>query len=92
MKMNKRGNAWVNVALAFAVGLISLAITAILLNSFKATETNVSKPAWLILNNTETFLLNATGQLGNAGTILGVMALVAIVAIFGFFGYQKMKG
>lgn len=88
--LNKKGNAWVSVASGFGVALISLAIIAVVISALKGTQT-VGTVAYTILNNSETFLLNATGQLGTAGTVLGIMALVVIVAYFGFMGYQKYK-
>ena len=47
-----------------------------------------------ITNNGLTFLSNTTGQLGTAGTILGVSLLLVIIAGVGFAGYsayQKMR-
>lgn len=47
-----------------------------------------------ITNNGLTFLSNTTGQLGTAGTILGVSLLLVIIAGIGFAGYsayQKMR-
>ena len=92
-RMGKRGNVgggWAGIAMGFGVALIGLAIVAIVLGAFKTTQANTTV-AYTILNNTETFLLNATSQLGSAGTILGIMAIVAIVAVFGFLGYQKFN-
>jgi amino acid transporter len=89
-RIGKRGNAWVSIASGFAVGLIALAVVAIVISAFKGTQTS-GTPAYNVLNNTETFMLNATNQLGTAGTILGVMAIVAIIAVFGFMGYQKYQ-
>jgi hypothetical protein len=91
--LGKRGNVgggWAGIAMGFGVALIGLAIVAIVLGAFKTTQSS-GTVAYTILNNTETFLLNATSQLGSAGTILGIMAIVAIVAVFGFLGYQKFN-
>lgn len=38
-----------------------------------------------------TFLNNTTGQLGTAGTILGVSLLLVIIAGIGFAGYSSYK-
>lgn len=88
---NKRGNIWVNVLLGFGIGIISVAILAIVISALKGTQT-VGTVSYSILNNTETFMLNSTNQLGTSGTVLGIMALVVIVGIFGFMGYQKIGG
>lgn len=92
-KLAKKGNVgagWAGVATGFAIALVSLAIIAVVISALKGTQT-AGTVAYNVLNNTETFMLNATSQLGTAGTVLGIMALVAIVAVFGFLGYQKYK-
>lgn len=89
-KMSRRGNIWASVLSGFGIALISVAILAVVISALKGTQT-AGTVAYNVLNNTETFMLNATGQLGTAGTVLGIMALVVIVGVFGFLGYQKLK-
>jgi len=59
-------------------------------NSIKSSLTGAGN----ITNDGLEFLTNVTGQLGTAGTILGVSLLLVIIAGVGFAGYsayQKMR-
>lgn len=91
LSVSRKGQtAWSGIALAVAGSVIAIAVTAIVLQAFRDSQT-ANTSAYNISNGGLTFLLNATNQFGTAGTILGVMLIVFIVGAFGFLGYQALS-
>jgi hypothetical protein len=90
---SKRGQAaggWVTFGVALAISVVSFVVLAIMLGALRDSQTANSLP-YNISQNGLTFLSNVTGQLGTAGTILGVSLLLVIIAGIGFAGYSVYK-
>jgi len=94
-RMNRKGQVggWVSFGLGLAISVVSFVVLAIMLGALQTSQTTNSLP-YNISGNGLTFLSNVTGQLGTAGTILGVSLLLVIIAGVGFAGYtayQKVR-
>lgn len=87
--MDKRGQAggWAAFGIGLAIAVVSFVVLAIMLGALQTSQTVNSLP-YNISGNGLTFLSNTTGQLGTAGTILGVSLLLVIIAGVGFAGYS----
>lgn len=91
--MSRRGQAaggWASFGVALAISVVSFVVLAIMLGALQTSQTANSLP-YNISGNGLTFLSNVTGQLGTAGTILGVSLLLVIIAGVGFAGYSAYQ-
>lgn len=96
MKKAKKGqtNVFMALVMGLGIGIVAIAILAIMLQAFKDSQTANSIGA-NISGDGLTFLDNTTSQFGTAGTILGVSLLLVIIGAIGFgayAGYQKFRG
>lgn len=94
-QMSKKGQvgAWLTAGIAVIGGLVVWAVSAIVMQAFRDSQTTNSY-AYNISQGGLTFLANASSQLGTAGTILGVSLLLVIMGAVGFgayMGYQKFR-
>lgn len=90
-KLNTRGNVaegWIGMIIAIAVGIFSVAAVLLGLNAFGESVPNGSD-AEQVIDNAETFAVNATDQLPTVGTLLGVALLIAVVAGGGIYAYDR---
>lgn len=92
MMKSKRGQTggFLAVVAGIGVGVITIAVLAIMLGAF-STSLTANSYEKNITNRGLEFLDNATDQFSTAGTILGVTLLLAIVALVGFGGYSAYK-
>lgn len=95
--MNNKGNLAAIAAGvgAFAIGLITLVLVAVIIASLMTTSAigaqNCSSVAWCIANNTLGMLLNFSAQLGLAGTVLGFTVIFVGLALIGYYSYNKVN-
>jgi len=89
---NRKGNAnmIVGTIVALGIGVIVIAVIAIMLGAFK-TDLTADTYEYNVTNRGLTFLDNATSKFGTAGTIVGVMFLLGVIGVGGFLGYQGYK-
>lgn len=73
-----------------AIGVVTLAVLAIMLNALQASQTANSYAANITADGL-TFLDNLTSQFGTAGTVLGVSLLLVIIAALGIGGYTAYQ-
>ena len=92
MKLNKKGQAEavVKTIVALGIGVIVIAVIAIMLGAFQSDLTTDSME-YNVSGRGLTFLDNATSKFGTAGTIVGVMFLLGILGGGAFLGYQAYK-
>lgn len=86
---NRRGQeafSWTFFGMMIAVSIVSFVVLAIMLGALQGTTT-ANSAEYNITGDGLTFLANLTGQMGTAGTILGVSLLLVIIAGVGFAGY-----
>jgi len=96
MHKQKKGNAQAvtGAIVAVGIGVIVIAVIAIMLGAFQADLTENSTE-YNVTGRGLTFLDNATSKFGTAGTIVGVIPLLGIIGVGGYLGvqgYRKMRG
>lgn len=94
-KLARKGNSnmVVQAIVALGVGVIVIAVIAIMLGAFR-TDLTANSYEYNVTTRGLTFLDNATSKFATAGTIVGVLFLLAIIAgggVLGYMGYQKLK-
>jgi len=91
--LGRRGQAldgWAGFGMAMGAAVVAFVVLAIMLGALQGTTT-ANSVEYNITGNGLTFLSNTTGQLGTAGTILGVSLLLVIIAGVGFAGYSAYQ-
>lgn len=88
---NKKGNAIVQTIVGLGIGVIVIAVIAIMLGAFQSGLTSNSME-YNVTGRGLTFLDNATSKFATAGTIVGVLFLLGILGGGAFLGYKAYKG
>jgi hypothetical protein len=90
--MDKKGQAEaiVQVIVALGIGVIVIAVIAIMLGAFQSDLT-VNSAEYNVTGRGLTFLDNATDKFSTAGTIVGVLFLLGILGGGAFMGYAAYK-
>jgi hypothetical protein len=94
-RLGKRGNADLVTAaiVSLGVGVIVIAVIAIMLGAFRADLT-ANSYEYNVTTRGLTFLDNATSKFGTAGTIVGVLFLLAVIGgggVLGVMAYRKVR-
>lgn len=104
MKTGKKGegNAIVQTIVGLGIGVIVIAVIAIMLGAFQSglitntagcnsTVTTACGYDYNVTGRGLTFLDNATSKFATAGTIVGVLFLLGILGGGAFLGYKAYK-
>ena len=83
----------VSAIVSLGVGVIVIAVIAIMLGAFQ-DDLTASSTEYNVTGRGLEFLDNATSKFSTAGTIVGVLFLLGIIGLggmLGYQGYQKMR-